>query len=224
MDGRGRGKVCLLWDADVDVVFIARDIRIQRLRGIVSFVVGKGSCRDSPGWVIESVNSRSSIRCEQRGIKPPIHDFRVRVSEQPRRSSSSGRIERPPIVGMKGRKRSINIFNVARRIGISPISVRLGLCVGARVEGLPYRKEPVDVCMVEPKDGVEARVGDKAHVSPVADQTVDGVVHVLEGIVRGAAAIREARVGERCVVRLIGDELVSGIVNGLGIGLELQIG
>ena len=106
-------------------------------------------------------------------------------------------------------KGGIDIFDAARCIGKSSIIVRFGRGVGVRVDGLPDGKEPVDVCVMEPEDGVEARVGNDAHVSSASDQTVDGVVHVLEGIVRGASAVREARVGERCVVGLIGDQLIS---------------
>ena len=110
---------------------------------------------------------------------------------------------------MEGCKRSIDIFDVARWVGISPESIRFGRGVGIRVDGLPDSEEPVDVCMVQPEDRVKACVWNESHVSSVTDQTVDSIVYVLERVVGCASAVREARVGERCIVRLIGDQLIS---------------
>ena len=208
---KGRGKEekkGLLWDPDVDVVFIVRGISIGR-RGIVASVVGKGSGRDTVRWVVEFVDSGSGVGGESGGVEAPVDDFGVCVSERASGSSGGGRVECTHVIGMEGCKRSIDIFDFARCVGVSPVSVRLGRCVGIRVDGLPDRKESVDVCMVQPEDRVKARIWDNAHVSSVSDQTVDSVVHVLEGIVRCASAVREARVGERRIVRLLGDELVS---------------
>lgn len=89
---------------------------------------------------------------------------------------------------------------------------------------MPDGKEPVDVCMVQPEDGVKACVWDETHVSSVSDQAVDSVVHVLEGVVGSASAVGVSSVRERCVVGLVGDQLISRVVNGLSIGLELQVG
>ena len=49
-------------------------------------------------------------------------------------------------------------------------------------------------------------------------------MHVLEGVVGCASGASESRVGERCIVRLIGDQLIGRVVNGLGVGLEYQVG
>ena len=75
-----------------------------------------------------------------------------------------------------------------------------------------------------PEDGIKACIWDVAHMPPVSDQTVNGVVHVLKGVVGSAAAVAVRSVGKRCVVGLIGDQLVSRVVDELGIGLELQVG
>ena len=198
----------LLWDPDINVVFIHRDIRIRR-HGIVSSIVGKGSRRDTAGWVIQFIDLCSGIRGELGGVEAPVDDFRVCVSERPSRSSGSGRVECTHAVGMEGCKRSVDIFDAARRISISPVSVRLGRGVGIGVDSLPDCKESVAVCMMQPEDRVKACVWDETHVPSVADKTVDSIVHVLKRVVGCASAVREARVGERCIVRLIGDELIS---------------
>lgn len=89
---------------------------------------------------------------------------------------------------------------------------------------MPDGKEPVDVCMVQPEDWIKACIWDVTHVASVSDQTVDSVVHVLEGVVGSASAVGVSSVRERCVVGLIGDQLISRVLNGLSIGLELQVG
>ena len=79
--------------------------------------------------------------------------------------------------------------------------------------------------MVEPEDRVEAGVGDEAHVAAVtADEAVNGVVHVFEGVVGGAAGAGEGGVGEGGVVGLVGEEFVGAVVDGLGVGLEGEVG
>ena len=89
---------------------------------------------------------------------------------------------------------------------------------------MPDGEEPVDVCMMHPEYGIKTCVGNITHVPSISDQTVDSVVHVLEGVVRSAPAVCESGIGERCVVGLIGNQLISRVVDGLSIGLELQVG
>lgn len=182
-EGKGgvRKEAGLLRDSDVDVVFIRRDICIRRRR-IVSLVEER-SRRDAAGWIVEFVNYRSSIGGEPGSVDAPVDDFRVCVSEMASRSSGGGRVECTHVVGMEGCKRGINVFDAAGRVGISPVCVRLGRRVGIRVDGLPDGKESVDVCMVQPEDGVKACVWNDTHVPSVADQTVDSIVHVLERVV-----------------------------------------
>lgn len=104
------------------------------------------------------------------------------------------------------------------------MGVGLGCRVGVWIDGLPDGEEPVDVCVVQPEDWVEAGVWDVAHVSSPPDQAVDAVVHIFERIIGCASAVRVSSVGERSVVGLIGDQLISRVVNGLSIGLESQVG
>lgn len=59
---------------------------------------------------------------------------------------------------------------------------------------MPDGKEPVDVCMVQPEEWIKACIRDVAHVSSVSDQTVDSVVHVLEGVVGSASVVGESSV------------------------------
>ena len=165
--GRGTDEAGLLWDPDVDVVFILRDIRIRRRRTVS--LVEDGSCRDTAGWIVEFFDRRSGVGGELGGVDAPVDDFRVRVSEMTSRSSGGGRVECTHVVGMEGCKRSINVFDAARRVGISPVSVHLGRGVGIRVDGLPDRKESVDVCMVQPEDRVKACVWNDTHVASVSD-------------------------------------------------------
>lgn len=124
---RRKKEPCLLWDADIDVVFIPRDIRIRHRRA-VSFVE-KGPCRDSVGWIVQLIERCSGIGGELRGIDAPIDDFRVRVSESTSRSRGGGRVESAHAVGMEGRQCSVDIFGLARCNGISAFCVGLGRCV-----------------------------------------------------------------------------------------------
>ena len=68
---------------------------------------------------------------------------------------------------------------------VSGLGERGGVGIGLRV--------------VQPEDGVEARVWEVGHVAAVADQGVDYVVDVLE-----AVAVREGGAGEVGVVGLGG--------------------
>ena len=101
---------------------------------------------------------------------------------------------------MEGRQRRVDVFDLSRSVGEGAVAVDLGRGVGVRVDGLPDGEEPVDVCVMEPEDGIEACVGNVAHVSSVSDQTMDSVVHVLEGVVGCASVIGESSVGKRCVI------------------------
>ena len=142
----------------------------------------------------------SRVGRELRRVDAPVDDFRVGVSERASRSRSRGRIERAVVVGVEGRQRRVDVFDLSRSVGEGAVAVGLGRGVGVRVDGLPDGEEAVDVGVMEPEDGVEACVGDVAHVSSVSDQTVDGVVHVLEGVVGSASVIGESSVRERCVI------------------------
>lgn len=63
--------------------------------------------------------------------------------------------------------------------------------------------------MVEPKDGIEGGIRDVAHVSTVSDQTMDGIVHVLQAVIQSTPAVRVAGIGERSIIGLLRDELIS---------------
>lgn len=43
--------------------------------------------------------------------------------------------------------------------------------------------------MVQPEDGVKARIWNITHVPSVSDESVDKVVHALEGVVGSASAV-----------------------------------
>lgn len=125
---------------------------------------------------------------------------------------------------MEGRQGRVDVFGLAGCVREGAFGVDFGCCVRVRVDCLPDGEEPVDVCVVQPEDWIKACVWDVAHVSSVADQAVDSVVHVLEGVVGPASAIDVSGVRERCVVGLVRDQLVSRVVDGLRIGLELRVG
>ena len=127
LGGQGRKSPGLLWDSDVDVVFVFRGIGIRRC-SIVS-LDEKGSCRDTARWVVKFVECGSSVGGELGGVDAPVDDFRVRVSERTSRSRGGGRVERAHAVGVEGRQCSVDVFGIARCGGVGALCVGLGRCV-----------------------------------------------------------------------------------------------
>lgn len=62
--------------------------------------------------------------------------------------------------------------------------------------------------MMQPKNGIESRVRDDAHVSSISHQTVDNIMHIFNAVVSTAPTVRVSRVGEWCITGLFGNELV----------------
>ena len=164
--GKERGKgggACLLWDSDVDVVFVFRGIGIRRCRVVP--LGEKGSCRDTAGWVVKIVECGSSVGGELGGVDAPVDDFWVRVSERTSRSCGGGRVECAHAVGVEGRQCSVDVFGIARCDGVGALCVGLGCGIRIGVNCLPDGEEPVDVCVVEPEDRVEACIWNVTHVA-----------------------------------------------------------
>lgn len=62
--------------------------------------------------------------------------------------------------------------------------------------------------MVEPENGVKARVRDVAHMPPVAYKHVDAIVHILNAVIAPTTSIVVPDVGKWPIIRLLGDQLV----------------
>lgn len=62
--------------------------------------------------------------------------------------------------------------------------------------------------MVQPKYRIERGVGNVAHVTSIADKSMDGVVDVFDIIVPTAALIRVSGIGKGTILRLRSDELI----------------
>lgn len=84
------------------------------------------------------------------------------------------------------------------------VFLRTGRCIGW--EG--GRKKIVALRMMQPKNGIESRVRDDAHVSSISHQTVDNIMHIFNAVVSTAPTVRVSRVGEWCITGLFGNELV----------------
>ena len=76
---------------------------------------------------------------------------------------------------------------------------------------------------MQPEDRVKCRVGKHGHVPGAAHKVMDGIVHILNGIVATATAIGVACVGEWGVAPLIGKELVGQVVESLSVGIQFLI-
>lgn len=70
------------------------------------------------------------------------------------------------------------------------------------------RKKKMALHMMQPENGIESRVRDDAHVSSVAHQTVDNIMHIFNAVVSTTPTVRVSRVGEWCIIGLFGNELV----------------
>ena len=62
--------------------------------------------------------------------------------------------------------------------------------------------------MVQPKNWIKRGIGNIAHVTPIADETMNGVVDVFYIIVPTTAPIGVCGVGKGTIFRLRGDELI----------------
>lgn len=62
--------------------------------------------------------------------------------------------------------------------------------------------------MMQPENGIESRIRDDTHVSPISHQTVDNIMHIFNAVVSTASTVRVSRVGEWCIIGLFGNELV----------------
>lgn len=66
----------------------------------------------------------------------------------------------------------------------------------------------VPLRMVQPKYRIIRGVGNIAHVTPIADETMNGVVNIFYIVVPTAAHIGVCGIGKRTIFRLRGDELI----------------
>ena len=62
--------------------------------------------------------------------------------------------------------------------------------------------------MVEPEDRIEARIRNNAHVASVANETVNGVVHVLKTVVMLTTIVCISSIREGCIIRLVRNKLI----------------
>ena len=118
--GRAEGRG-LLWDADVDGVFMSRGIRVG-----TRTTVSLGEYRlgwDAAGRAVEAVERGPGVGREQAGVDAPVDDFGVGVSERTGPSHGGGRVEGVRAVGAEGRQRRVDVLDGAGRGGERAVRV-----------------------------------------------------------------------------------------------------
>ncbi len=72
----------------------------------------------------------------------------------------------------------------------------------------PLPREESGLRMMEPKHRIKRRIWNIAHVAPIADEAMNGIMQILQVVIPTVATIRVRRVGKRSIFRLGCDELI----------------